>query len=107
MDRLYSTITSNPILLFITVALFLLLVWAVLKKILKLILILLLLLTAYGAYLVHLGQPLPKTPGELVQQGKETMIRIREQGKGMVNTEHWQEVLDGQNEVIEIIPGKK
>lgn len=94
MEAIYKTLSTRPLLLFITVALCLLLAWAILQRILKLALVVLLALTAYGAWMVHSGQPLPKNTDELVRQGKETMVRIREDGKGMVNTEHWKEVLD-------------
>lgn len=93
LQNLFNTILSSPILLALAIILVLLVVYAILKRIVKLAIILLLVLTAYAAYMVNTGQPLPKSGDEFVRQGKQTVESLGSNGKGIINTDHWKEVL--------------
>lgn len=96
IHTLVNTITGSPLLLAVAIILLLLIVYAILKRIVKLAIILLLVLTAYTAYLVNTGQPLPRNGNELIQQGRQTVETLKDNGTGIVNTEHWKQVLQEQ-----------
>ena len=99
IHTLVNTILGSPLLMAAAIILLLLIVYAILKRIVKLAIILLLVLTAYAAYLVNTGQPLPKNSREFVQQGKRTVESFNSGGNGLVNTEHWKEVIDGHSDL--------
>ncbi len=99
IHSLVNTITGSPLLLAVAIILLLLIVYAILKRIVKLAIILLLVLTAYAAYLVNTGQPLPRSSHELIQQGRQTVESFNAGEKGLVNTEHWKEVIDGHSDL--------
>lgn len=93
LQNLLNTILASPLLLALAIIILLLIIYAILKRVVKLAIVLLLVLTAYAAYLVNTGQPLPKNGDEFVRQGKQTIESLGSDGKGIINTEHWKEVL--------------
>ena len=65
MDNLIDMVFSNPVYMAIAVILGILLIYALIKKVIKLILTIGLLLVIYVVYLNYTGQDVPKNMDEL------------------------------------------
>ena len=65
MENLFDTALSNPIYLAILAIIFILLAYAIIKKIIKLVISFGIILIAYVLYLNYTGQDVPKTVEDL------------------------------------------
>ena len=65
MENLFDTALSNPIYLAILAIIFILLLYAIIKKIIKLVISFGIILIVYVLYLNYTGQEVPKTVEDL------------------------------------------
>ena len=78
MENLFETAVSNPIYLAILAIIFILLVYAIIKKIIKLVISLGIILIAYVLYLNYTGQEVPKTVEDLKKSVTGNMDKAKE-----------------------------
>ena len=78
MENLFDTAVSNPIYLAILAIIFILLVYAIIKKIIKLVISFGIILIAYVLYLNYTGQEVPKTVEDLKKSVTGNMDKAKE-----------------------------
>jgi len=86
MENLIEQITSNPVYIAIAVILGIVLIYGVVKRIIKLVIFIGIVLVLYVVYLNSTGQPVPATTKELkesvtknVEKVKETAIEVMDE----------------------------
>ena len=79
INNIITTLYSDPIYLIIAVILSALLLYSLIKKLVKFMLYVLAVLVLYLAYLYYSGEEIPKNINEIIDQGKETIERVGEQ----------------------------
>ena len=79
INNIITTLYSDPIYLIIAVILSALLLYSLIKKLVKFMLYVLAVLILYLAYLYYSGEEIPKNVNEIIDQGKETIERVGEQ----------------------------
>ena len=77
MENLFDTAVSNPIYLAILAIIFILLVYAIIKKIIKLVISFGIILIAYVLYLNYTGQEVPKTVEDLKNRYLGMWIKLK------------------------------
>jgi hypothetical protein len=80
MENIVIALTSNKALLIIAVFISILIVFSVLKKLVKAAVVLLAVLVLYGAYLVYTGQKVPKTKDEAIEHMTKKMDVLKKDG---------------------------
>ena len=78
MENLFDTAVSNPIYLAILAIIFILLVYAIIKKIIKLVISFGIILIAYVFYLNYTGQEVPKTVEDLKKSVSGNVDKAKE-----------------------------
>ena len=81
MDNLIQQLTDNPILLAVALILVAVVVYALMKRLIKLALFLLVLLAVYFGYLYMTGQDFP----EGVQKGQEMLEDVKDKASEFFN----------------------
>ena len=81
MDSLIQQLTDNPILLAVALILVAVVVYALMKRLIKLALFLLVLLAVYFGYLYMTGQDFP----EGVQKGQEMLEDVKDKASEFLN----------------------
>ena len=76
INNIITTLYSDPIYLIIGVILSALLLYSLLKKLVKFVMYLLAIIVMYLAYLYYSGEEIPKNVDELMNQGKETIEKV-------------------------------
>ena len=76
INNIITTLYSDPIYLIIGVILSALLLYSLLKKLVKFVMYLLAIIVMYLAYLYYSGGEIPKNVDELMNQGKETIEKV-------------------------------
>ena len=77
MESLIEQLTTNPVMLAVVIVLAILILFSVIKKLIKLALVTVAILTLYLGYLAYTDKEVPTTPEEL----KETIQEKIEEGK--------------------------
>ena len=78
MENLFDTALSNPIYLAILAIIFILLLYAIIKKIIKLVISFGIILIVYVLYLNYTGQEVPKTVEDLKKSVSGNMDKAKE-----------------------------
>ena len=78
MENLFDTALSNPIYLAILAIIFILLLYAIIKKIIKLVISFGIILIVYVLYLNYTGQEVPKTVEDLKKSVTGNMDKAKE-----------------------------
>ena len=78
MENLFDTALSNPIYLAILAIIFILLLYAIIKKIIKLVISFGIILVVYVLYLNYTGQEVPKTVEDLKKSVTGNMDKAKE-----------------------------
>ena len=78
INNIVTALYSDPIYLIIAVILSALLLYSLIKKLVKFMLYVLAILVLYLAYLYYSGKEIPKDVNEIINQGKETIERVGE-----------------------------
>ena len=78
MENLFDTALSNPIYLAILAIIFILLLYAIIKKIIKLVISFGIILIAYVLYLNYTGQEVPKTVEDLKKSVSGNVDKAKE-----------------------------
>ena len=78
MENLFDTAVSNPIYLAILAIIFILLSYAIIKKIIKLVISFGIILIVYVLYLNYTGQEVPKTVEDLKKSVSGNVDRAKE-----------------------------
>jgi len=78
MENLFDIALSNPIYLAILAIIFILLVYAIIKKIIKLVISFGIILIAYVLYLNYTGQEVPKTVEDLKKSVSGNVDKAKE-----------------------------
>ena len=78
MENLFDTAVSNPIYLAILAIIFILLLYAIIKKIIKLVISFGIILIAYVLYLNYTGQEVPKTVEDLKKSVSGNVDKAKE-----------------------------
>ena len=81
MDQIIKIITSNNALMILGLFLVAILLFAIIKQVLKLIYLMVILVLLYGGYLFYTGQKIPKTQNELMKHGIEQLDKINKSRK--------------------------
>lgn len=81
MDQIVKILTSEHIFLILGLILVAILIFSILKQVLKLIYFSVILILLYGGYLYYTGQKIPQTREELLQHGSEQLDRINKASK--------------------------
>ena len=76
INNIITTLYSDPIYLIIGVILSALLLYSLLKKLVKFVMYMLAIIVLYLAYLYYSGKEIPKNVDELMNQGKETIEKV-------------------------------
>ena len=76
INNIITTLYSDPIYLIIGVVLSALLLYSLLKKLVKFVMYMLAIIVLYLAYLYYSGKEIPKNVDELMNQGKETIEKV-------------------------------
>tara|TARA_B100001142_G_C14088304_1_gene560262 strand:+ start:150 stop:497 length:348 start_codon:yes stop_codon:yes gene_type:complete len=85
METLFDTISSNPIYIAILTILAVLLVYAIIKKTIKLIISIGLILTIYAFYLNYTGQEVPKNVNQLKDSVSGNVSKAKEVASEVMN----------------------
>ena len=96
MENLFDTAVSNPIYLAILAIIFILLVYAIIKKIIKLVISFGIILIAYVFYLNYTGQEVPKTVEDLKKSVSGNVDKAKE-----VASKSIENVKESTREVVE------
>ena len=80
INNILTTLYSDPVYLLIAIILSALILYSLVKKLVKLMLYLLAILIMYIGYLYFTGQELPKNVNDIIQKGTD----IIEQGTGII-----------------------
>ena len=78
MENLFGVAISNPIYIAILAIIFILLIYAIIKKIIKLVISLGIILIAYVLYLNYTGQEVPKTVEVLKKSASGNVDKAKE-----------------------------
>ncbi len=81
MDQIIKIVTSENALLILGLFLVAILLFAIMKQVLKLIYLVVILVMIYGGYLFYSGQKIPQTKDELLKHGFEQFDKIQESRK--------------------------
>ena len=76
INNIIAALYSDPIYLIIAVILSALLLYSLIKKLIKFMLYVLAALVLYLAYLYYSGKEIPRDVNEIINQGKETIERV-------------------------------
>ena len=76
INNIIVALYSDPIYLIIAVILSALLLYSLIKKLIKFMLYVLAALVLYLAYLYYSGKEIPRDVNEIINQGKETIERV-------------------------------
>tara|TARA_B100001750_G_C15469996_1_gene579238 strand:+ start:690 stop:1013 length:324 start_codon:yes stop_codon:yes gene_type:complete len=76
INNIITTLYSDPIYLIIGVVLSALLLYSLLKKLVKFVMYMLAIIVLYLAYLYYSGREIPKNVDELMNQGKQTIEKV-------------------------------
>ena len=76
INNIITTLYSDPVYLIIGVILSALLLYSLLKKLVKFVMYMLAIIVLYLAYLYYSGKEIPKNVDELMNQGKETIEKV-------------------------------
>ena len=79
INNIITTLYSDPVYLVIAVILSALLLYSLLKKLVKLVIYIAALIIIYLAYLYYSGQQIPQNVDELMNQGRETIEKVGNQ----------------------------
>jgi membrane-bound acyltransferase YfiQ involved in biofilm formation len=80
MESIVTVLSSNKALLIIAVFISILIVFSVLKNLVKAAVVLLAILVLYGAYLVYTGQKVPRTKNEAIEHVTKKMDVLKKDG---------------------------
>ena len=78
MENLFDIALSNPIYIAILAIIFILLIYAIIKKIIKLVISFGIILIAYVLYLNYTGQAVPKTVEDLKKSVSGNVDKVKE-----------------------------
>ena len=78
MENLFDITLSNPIYIAILAIIFILLIYAIIKKIIKLVISFGIILIAYVLYLNYTGQEVPKTVEDLKKSVSGNVDKVKE-----------------------------
>ena len=85
MELLIDTLFSNPVYMAIAVVLTILLVYSLIKKIIKWVFMFGILLIIYVIYLNYTGQEVPKNIDQLKESVSESVDRVKESASESIN----------------------
>ena len=85
MEAFIDTLFSNPVYMAIAVVLAILLVYSIIKKIIKWIFLFGILLIIYAIYLNYTGQEVPKNMHELKESVSESVDKVKESATESIN----------------------
>ena len=77
---------SSKLFVIIVILIAAILVYAILKRLLKMIIFMLIALTLYVGYMVYTGQELPSSPIEAIRQGENKINDFRKEGEKIIDT---------------------
>ena len=92
METIITALTTNKLLLLIAVVISAVIVFSVVKKIIKLALICAAVMVLYLAYLVYTGQQVPKTGDEILKRGSDRIEQVKDSGVKAVKKEIRKEI---------------
>ncbi len=78
-NNIYLAIDSNPLYLFLSVALIAILLYSILKKLMKLLVYVLVVIIIYFGYLYYTGVELPSSTDELKEQINDDVDKVKKQ----------------------------
>ena len=78
MSSLFEQLITNPVLLAVTIVLAVLLLFSIIKKLLKIAIVTISLLALYLGYLIYTGKEVPKTADELKDSLQEKSGEVKE-----------------------------
>ncbi len=106
MENIYQAITSNPIYMIIAVLLSILIIFSIIKKMIKLLMVAAACLIIYVGYLQFTGQQIPKDVNELVNDFKANVkIGVKSvtgKAEDIINKEMSKQV----NEIVDTLKEK-
>ena len=85
MENILEQISSNPVYLAISVILGALLIYGIVKRLIKLILVIALILVSYAIYLHTTGQEVPATTKELKESVSENVEKVKETAREVLD----------------------
>ena len=85
MEEFIDTLFSNPVYMSIAVVIAILLVYSIIKKIIKWIFLFGILLIIYAIYLNYTGQEVPKNMDELKESVSESVDKVKESAAESIN----------------------
>jgi len=86
MENIIETLLTNKIFIIIVILLTALVVYSLLKRLLKLIIFILIALILYVGYMTYTGQKLPGTSEELIKEGSEKIEELQKGGKVIIDS---------------------
>ncbi|NQU31873.1 MAG: hypothetical protein HQ521_01450 [Bacteroidetes bacterium] len=106
MENIYQTITDNPIYMIIAVLLSILIIFSIIKKMIKLLMVTAACLIIYVGYLQFTGKQIPKDVNELVEElktGVELGVKtVKEKAEDILNNDVSKQV----NEIVDTLKEK-
>ncbi len=92
METIITALTTNKLLLLIAVIISAVIVFSVVKKVVKVALVCAAILVLYLAYLVYTGQQVPKNGGDILKKGSSHIEELKESGVKAVKKEIKKEI---------------
>ncbi len=86
MENILQSLMSSKLFVIIVILIAAILVYAILKRLLKMIIFMLIALTLYVGYMVYTGQELPSSPIEAIRQGENKINDFRKEGEKIIDT---------------------
>ncbi|MBN1497901.1 MAG: hypothetical protein JXA07_14095 [Spirochaetes bacterium] len=80
MESIITALTANKALLLVAVFFSILILFSVIKKLVKAAIVLLAVMILYGAYLVYTGQRVPKTKDEAIEHVTKKFDAMKKEG---------------------------
>ena len=102
MDNIIEHIVSNPVYLAISVILGILMVYGIVKKIIKLVIFTGIVLILYVVYLNYTGQDVPATTEELKKSVTENVEKVKETAREVMD----EKVKAAKDELLEELEEK-
>ena len=78
-NNIYLAIETNPLYLFLSVALIAVLLYSILKKLMKLLIYVLVIIIIYFGYLYYIGVEIPNNTEELKKQIDDDVEKVKKQ----------------------------
>ena len=102
MENIIEQIYSNPVYMAIAVILGLLMVYGIVKRIIKLVIFIGIVLVLYVVYLNYTGQEIPATTEELKKSVTENMEKVKETAREVMD----EKVKAAKDELLEELEEK-